>query len=78
MERGENCGFVVGKATFGWIGEGEIEKWACAATMLGESASEAIFGEIPIGARREHGAAIVQEKAPGMEAVNQVVFWNEV
>ena len=77
MERGEDCGFVVGEATFGGIGESEIEKWAPAAPMFGESEREAIFGEIPISTRREHGAAIVQEKTPGMEAVNQGAIWNE-
>lgn len=78
MERGENCGFVVGEATFGRVGEGEIEQWATAAAIFGESEGEAIFGEIPIGARREHGGVIVQEKRQELETASQVVIWNEV
>jgi len=46
--------------------------------MFGESEREAILGEIPIGARRKHGGVIVQEKRQELEALNQVVIWNEV
>ncbi len=78
MKRGEDCGFVVGKTTFGWIGEGKIEKWAPAAAMFGESERQAILGKIPIGASGKHGGVIVQEKRQELEKVNQTIIWNEV
>ena len=68
MERGENCRAVVAEATFGGIGESEIEERAPGTAMFGESEREAILGEIPIGARRKHGEVIVQEKRQELEA----------
>lgn len=74
MERFEDRGFVVGEATFGWIGDCEIQKWAAGTTIFGESVGETIFGEIPIGARGEHGGVIVQEKRQELEGGSQTVI----
>ena len=61
MKRGEDRGLVVGKATFRGIGNGEIEEGAAAATVFSGSNCQAILSEVPVSARGEHGAAIVQE-----------------
>ncbi len=72
MEHSEDRGFVVGEATFGWIGEGKIEKGALASAMFGESERQAILSEIPIGASGKHGGVIVPEKRQELEAAEEL------
>jgi hypothetical protein len=42
--------------------------------MFGESESEAILGEIPIGASGKHGGVIVKEKRQELEAAESARY----
>ncbi len=55
LKRRKDGGCVVGEATVGGIGNGEVEERAGGAAMFSQRLSEAIFGEVPAGAGSEHG-----------------------
>ena len=67
LQRCKNRGFVIGKAAFGGIGNREIQEGVATAAVLGEGQSEAVFGEVPIGARGKHEESIVQEMRPEVQ-----------
>jgi hypothetical protein len=57
-ERAQNRMRVIAEAAFGGIGGGKVEQLASAGGMAGQRLREAVWLEVPAGARSKHVLAL--------------------